>query len=131
MKKTAWMVCATVAATTFSAGSKAGDLVNYVCQGGTQFVVDYASDGKTALIVVDKGRQGLANTALSAQPVESGMLFTGQPPIVVNDPRFHTNQFSAIQLEFSLVKLTGSSRNKIGVRQGRRYFECESSGPSR
>lgn len=131
MRKTTLVTCITVAGIAFAGSSEAADRVNYVCQGGSQLVIEYAPDGKSALIVSDAGRQGLSNTALTAQPAESGMLFVGQPPVVVNDPRFQTNGFSPVQLEFSLVKVTGETRDKIGVRQGRRFFECNASGPSK
>ena len=119
-----------VAIATFAAKADAADVINYICQGGSQLAIEYSSDGKTALIVSDTGRQGLADTALTAQPVASGVLYTGQPPVMVNDPRFKTNGFSAVQLEASLVKVTGSERVKVGLTQGRRSFECEASGAS-
>lgn len=107
----------------------AGVTVNYTCQGGTQFVVEYAADGKTALVLKDMGRQQLKDTALTTQSADAGILFTGQPPIVVNDPRFKANEFAAVQLEASLVRLTGAARDKIELRQGRRSFQCEASSP--
>jgi hypothetical protein len=115
---------------TFTVRAHAADVINYTCQGGSQLVIEYSSDGKTALIVSDTGRQGLANTALTAQPVESGILFAGQPPVMTNDPRFQANGFSAAQLEVSLVKVTGAARAKVSLAQGRRSFECDASGAS-